>query len=83
MNLTNDWSIEALYAFFEFQDNTNGFAGNTTTRDKLGEEIDATINFRATDYLTFRFGSGWLIDPVGLGLSQTVNVTVLTAEVRF
>jgi len=83
MNLTNDWSLEALYAFFEFQDNSNGLAGNNTTRDKLGEEIDVNVNFRATDYLSFRLGSGWLIDPVGLGLSKTINVTVLSAEVRF
>jgi hypothetical protein len=83
LNLTEDWSVEALYAYFELQDNSNGTSSNQTGHDKLGEEVDLTVHFRATDYLNFRLGTGWLLDPVALGMRSTINVTVLSAEVRF
>ncbi len=83
MNLSSDWSLEALYAFFELQDNRNGTASNLTSSDKIGDEIDLRVHYRATDYLNFSLGTGWLIDPRALGTKSTINVSVLSAEIRF
>ncbi len=83
LNLTDDWSIEGLYAYFELQDNSNGTASNSTSSDKLGDEIDIIVNYRATDYLSFQFGSGWLFNANALGVGSNITVTVLSAEIRF
>ncbi len=83
MNLTPDWSLEGSYSFFELQDNTNGTAANMSGHDKLGDEIDIIANYRATDYLTFQFGAGWLLDAQALGVGSNISITKLTAEIRF
>ena len=83
LNLTQDWSIEGSYSYFELQDNTNGTASNMSTSDKLGDEIDIIANYRATDYLTFQFGAGWLLDAQALGVGSNISITTLSAEIRF
>lgn len=83
MNVTDDWSFEVLYGYFELQDNSNETASNGTSSDKIGDEIDLTLHYRATDYLNFRLGAGWLLDPVALGTKSAIQVSVLSAEVRF
>lgn len=83
MNFSEDWSAEGVLAFFELQDNSNGTASNNTSSDKLGEELDLTVYYRATDYLNLSFGTGWLFNANALGVGSNASVTVFTAEIRF
>ncbi len=77
------WTIELLYAYFELQDN-NGTADNTpASHDKIGDEFDVNVRYRATDYLTFRFGTGWLFNPQAIGLGEDINVTLFQAQIDF
>lgn len=75
--------FEALYAYFELQDNGSGTYSNGTTRDKIGDEIDLTLRYFATDYLTFRLATGWLFSPVALGTSKDLNVSLFEVELKF
>ena len=83
LNLSSDWSVEGMYSFFELQDNSNGTAANSSNSDKLGDEIDIKVNYRATDYLNFQFASGWLFDAEALGVGSDIMISVLSAEIRF
>ncbi|MFQ5654141.1 MAG: hypothetical protein ACE5GW_05370 [Planctomycetota bacterium] len=83
INPTEAWTVEALYAYLELQDN-DGTADNTTSRhSKLGDEFDISARFRATDYLNFRLATGWVIDSKALGVRTNMSVTMVQAEVKF
>ncbi|MEE8142051.1 MAG: hypothetical protein V3T77_03025, partial [Planctomycetota bacterium] len=82
---TDRITIEALYAYFEFVDNKGGsYDGNlTSSKDKIGDEIDISIRYRATDNLYFRLATGWLLDAEGLGTTSDVNLTLFQAVMQF
>ncbi len=81
---TKSTDFEFMYAWFGMQDNSAGRADNTpASHDKIGDEFDFNLYYRATEYLTFRFASGWLISPDALGLGDDINVTTISAHVRF
>ncbi len=71
------------YAFVELQDN-NGTAGNSvSTHDRIGNEFDIDIRYRATDNLVFRARTGWLFDSKVLGVRDELNVTAIEASIQF
>ncbi|MFN0058550.1 MAG: alginate export family protein [Planctomycetota bacterium] len=76
-------TIEALWGIFSLQDN-NGRADNSVSNhDRLGNEADLTLRYRATDYLTFNLGGGVLFDAKALGTQQEIWIAVVQAIIQF
>ena len=82
MNLDDEWSVEALLMYSELQRN-GGNRASIGSSSKLGDEIDIRATYRATDYLTFRFGFGSLQNASALGVGSSINILVAQTEVRF
>ncbi|MDG1456002.1 MAG: alginate export family protein [Planctomycetota bacterium] len=84
MNLSPEWSIQAMYAYAYLNSNSGGFGSNPSNNsDKLGDEFDIRATYRATDFLTFHLNAGTLQNAKALGVGSGVEVMTLTSEVRF
>ncbi|MGE4619443.1 MAG: alginate export family protein, partial [Planctomycetota bacterium] len=84
MNLSNEWSVQGLYAYATLNKNRGGAASNPgNSSDKLGDEFDFRAVYRATDYLTFYFNAGLLQNAKALGVGSGIEVVSVTSEVRF
>ncbi len=80
----DDWKFELLYAYFEWQDNSGGHvSGGATEHDKIGDEIDFSIFYNYNSALDLGLKTGWLIDPVGLGESEVINITLFEIALKF
>lgn len=75
--------VEALYAFFELQDNNGTYSNVASGSDKIGDEFDLNIRYFATEYLTFRLATGVLLDAGALEVGDDINISLIEARVQF
>ncbi len=83
MNLSPEWSVQAMYAYATLNKNGGGAVSNGNSSDKIGDEFDFRLVHRATDYLTFYFNAGTLQNAKALGVGSGIEVISVTSEVRF
>ncbi len=78
------WRFEALYAYFEFQDNGQGrIAANAENSGKIGDEIDFSLEYEYNANLKFGLHEGLLLDSRALGQSQVTQLTLFTIGLSF
>ncbi len=76
--------FEVLYAFFEWQDNGGGrISGGSTESEKLGDELDITIQWIYSSSLQMGIRSGWLLDSKGLGQKSDIHMTLFEVGLTF
>ncbi|MEE2890374.1 MAG: hypothetical protein VX404_08015 [Planctomycetota bacterium] len=83
MNLSSDWSVQAMYAYATLNQNGGGAVSNGNSSDKIGDEFDFRAVHRATDYLTFYFNAGTLQNAKALGVGSGIEVISVISEIRF
>ena len=77
------YDLHRLEEDFELQDNNGNMSNTPAGHDKIGDEFDINLRYRATEYLYFRLGTGWLFNANALGLADDINVTIFQAVLRF
>lgn len=76
--------FEVLYAYFEWQDNGGGrISGGATESEKLGDEIDITLQWEYSPALMIGLRSGWLLDAKGLGNKSDSHMTLFEIAMSF
>ena len=83
MNVSQEWSVQGLYAYATLNQNTGGAASNGNNSNKIGDEFDFRATYRATDYLTFYINAGTLQNAKALGVGSGIEVISVTSEIRF
>lgn len=83
MNVSQEWSVQGLYAYATLNQNNGGAASNGNNSNKIGDEFDFRATYRATDYLTFYINAGTLQNAKALGVGSGIEVISVTSEIRF
>ncbi len=79
-----DVYFEALYAYFELQDNSGGrVAGGASRSPKIGDEVDLTLGFVYSANLRIQVQNGMLFDSKALGQKSETQITLVSIILEF
>jgi len=79
-----DVYFEALYAYFELQDNSGGrVAGDASRSPKIGDEVDLTLGFVYSANVKVQIQNGMLFDSHALGQKSHTNISLLSIILDF